>query len=62
MGDITFFSGVLDMKKLNLGEKLIVKGFKAPVGDFRDWDAIAAWANTIAEAVKKEDLQAHATR
>ena len=33
--DIAFFHGVLDMKKLNLAEKLIVKGIKAPVGDFR---------------------------
>jgi len=35
--DIAFFHGVLDTKKLSLPEKLIVKGIKAPVGDFRDW-------------------------
>jgi len=52
--DIAFFHGVLDMKKLSLAEKLIVKGIKAPVGDFRDWDAITSWAVTIADALKKE--------
>jgi len=52
--DIAFFHGVLDMKKLNLAEKLIVKALKAPVGDFRDWDVIASWAEDIADALKKE--------
>jgi menaquinone-dependent protoporphyrinogen oxidase len=52
--DIAFFHGVLDMKKLSLAEKLIVKGIKAPVGDFRDWEPITAWAAAIADALKKE--------
>ena len=52
--DIAFFHGVLDMKELSLVEKLIVKGIKAPVGDFRDWDAINSWATAIADALKKE--------
>jgi menaquinone-dependent protoporphyrinogen oxidase len=52
--DIAFFHGVLDMKKLSLAEKLIVKGIKAPVGDFRDWDAITCWAAAIADALKNE--------
>ncbi len=59
--DITFFHGVLDMKKLNLGEKLIVKGFKAPLGDFRDWENITHWAASIAEAVKQDVKQAQPT-
>ena len=50
--DIAFFHGVLDMKKVNLAEKLVIKGLKAPVGDFRDWDAITSWAATIADALK----------
>jgi len=52
--DIAFFHGVLDMNELSLAEKLIVKGIKAPVGDFRDWDAINSWATAIADALKKE--------
>jgi menaquinone-dependent protoporphyrinogen oxidase len=51
--DIAFFHGVLDMQKLSLPEKVIVKGIKAPVGDFRDWNAITAWAAAIVEALKK---------
>jgi menaquinone-dependent protoporphyrinogen oxidase len=51
--DIAFFHGVLDPKKLNLPEKLIVKGIKAPLGDYRDWEAIVSWAQTIADSVKK---------
>ncbi len=50
--DIAVFHGNLDMKKLNLAEKLIVKGLKAPLGDFRDWEAITAWAMAIAAALK----------
>jgi menaquinone-dependent protoporphyrinogen oxidase len=52
--DIAFFHGELDMNKLNFGEKILIKGLKAPVGDFRDWAAIEAWANQIAEALKTE--------
>ena len=52
--DIAFFHGEIDMKDLNLAEKLIVKGIKAPTGDFRDWEAITAWAAAIGEALKGE--------
>jgi len=50
--DTAFFHGVLDMEKVNLAEKLVIKGIKAPVGDFRDWDAITSWAEAIANALK----------
>lgn len=50
--DIAFFHGVLVMEKLSLAEKLLIKGIKAPVGDFRDWDAITSWAASIAAALK----------
>ena len=50
--DIAFFHGDIDMQKLNFGEKLIVKGIRAPVGDYRDWEAISAWAGEIAAALK----------
>ena len=52
--DIAIFHGVLDTEKLSLPEKLILKGVKAPTGDFRDWAAITTWATSIAEALKKE--------
>ena len=50
---IVFFHGVLDMKKLNLGEKLIVKALKAALGDSREWDGITSWAEAIADALKE---------
>jgi menaquinone-dependent protoporphyrinogen oxidase len=49
--DITFFHGDIDTKKLNLAEKVLVKGIKAPTGDFRDWDAIETWVGGIAQAL-----------
>ena len=49
--DIALFHGVIDLKKLSLVEKMLVKGIKAPTGDFRDWDAITRWAEGIARAV-----------
>ena len=42
------FFGALDHDKLGFGERMMVKAVKAPQGDFRDWDAIAAWADEIA--------------
>ena len=52
--DIAFFHGEIDLKDLNLAEKLIVKGIKAPTGDFRDWEAITAWATAIGKTLKRE--------
>lgn len=54
--DVALFHRELDMKKLSLPEKLILKAMKAPVGDFRDWEAITAWAAGIAEALKGQAL------
>jgi menaquinone-dependent protoporphyrinogen oxidase len=38
------FAGVMDLKKLPFFERLMIKAMKAPQGDFRNWDAITAWA------------------
>ena len=46
--DHRLFFGVLDRDKLGFGERLMVKAVKAPEGDFRNWDDIRAWADTIA--------------
>lgn len=43
------FAGKLDPNDLNLAEKAITKIVRAPSGDFRDWDAIHAWARGIAD-------------
>lgn len=49
--DIAVFHGAIDMQKLSLPERLLIKGIKAPAGDFRDWTAITAWAEGIARAL-----------
>jgi len=51
--DLGLFHGTLDPRKLNLAEKLIIKGVKAPVGDYRDWESVDRWATGIAQALKQ---------
>ncbi len=51
--DVALFHGVLDIKKLNLAERLLLRAIKAPVGDFRDWGAITSWAEAIADVLKR---------
>ena len=42
-----FFAGVGDWKKVSFVDGLIGKAVKAPEGDFRDWQAIQAWAEDL---------------
>jgi menaquinone-dependent protoporphyrinogen oxidase len=44
---VTAFAGRLDPEKLSWFQKWITKKVKSPVGDFRDWTAIAAWAKEL---------------
>jgi menaquinone-dependent protoporphyrinogen oxidase len=50
--DIAVFHGSLEMAKMNFIEKGVIRNVKAPVGDFRDWEAITAWATSIGEALR----------
>lgn len=43
------FSGSLERAQLGFGERAIVGMVRAPYGDFREWEAIDAWADEIAE-------------
>jgi menaquinone-dependent protoporphyrinogen oxidase len=52
------FVGKLDRSGLGFGERLMVKVVKAPEGDFRDWDAIRTWAQSIASAASEPVLVA----
>jgi menaquinone-dependent protoporphyrinogen oxidase len=45
---VTLFAGRLDPAKLNFIQRTMIGMVKSPVGDFRDWDAIAAWARDVA--------------
>jgi menaquinone-dependent protoporphyrinogen oxidase len=43
------FAGRLDRGALSFGEKAVALAFRAPEGDFRDWDEIRRWAVGIAD-------------
>ena len=45
------FVGKLDKSRLSLGMRAVVRAVHAPYGDFRDWAAIAAWADEIADVL-----------
>jgi menaquinone-dependent protoporphyrinogen oxidase len=45
------FAGTIDPGHLGPGERLIARLVRAPHGDFRDWDAIRAWARGIGAAL-----------
>jgi len=51
--DMAVFHGVIDLDKMNALERFMMKNVKATPGDFRDWDAITAWAKSIAAKLKK---------
>ncbi len=53
--DITVFHGATNESKWNFLEKAAIKNVKAPLGDFRDWNAITAWANSIAAKLKRQN-------
>ena len=42
------FPGRLEKRLLSFGERAMVTAMRAPVGDFRDWDAVAAWGEAVA--------------
>jgi len=49
--DVTAFGGMVDDAKLSRFEKFVLKKVKASSGDFRDWEQITRWAETIASAL-----------
>lgn len=51
--DITVFHGALFGEKLSWLERWVVKNVKAPIGEYRSWDAITVWAEGIAAVLKQ---------
>jgi len=50
--DVAFFSGSLDMRRLKWWQAAFVMGIvQATPGDYRDWDAIQAWAKALAKGM-----------
>jgi menaquinone-dependent protoporphyrinogen oxidase len=57
------FPGRLDRDLLSFPERAMVTAMRAPVGDFRDWAAVRAWAAEIATSLTGAALSAdEATR
>ena len=50
------FAGALRRERLSLVERALVKGVKAPYGDFRDWSEIDSWSASIARHLKEPIL------
>jgi menaquinone-dependent protoporphyrinogen oxidase len=46
------FTGKLDPAKVNFVMRTFMEMAKIPSGDFRDWDAIAAWARGLPDLLK----------
>ena len=44
---VGLFAGALDYSKLSMLVKLQIQSKDLPEGDFRDWDAIRAWADEV---------------
>ena len=45
------FPGRLDKAGLGFAERAMVTAMRAPIGDFRDWNAVRSWADLIAAAL-----------
>jgi menaquinone-dependent protoporphyrinogen oxidase len=45
--NVGLFAGALDYNKLSLPLKMIMRMMDSEAGDFRDWDAIRAWAEEL---------------
>ena len=57
----TVFGGKLDASVLSFAERAIIRAVRAEEGDFRDWDAIQAWALHIAEDLSSEPSRTTST-
>ena len=45
--DIGIFPGRLESGRLSLTDRTIIKLIRAKTGDFRDWEAVRAWAQAV---------------
>jgi menaquinone-dependent protoporphyrinogen oxidase len=55
-GDASF-DGALDAEQLSLSERVMVKAVRAPYGDYRRWDRIDEWAESIATSLDASAMQ-----
>jgi menaquinone-dependent protoporphyrinogen oxidase len=50
------FAGMLDKRQLGFAERAVVATLRSPIGDFRDFGQVRAWADGIAEALRALDV------
>jgi len=51
--DIGLFAGRMDYSKLSFFYRFIAKTMDAPEGDYRDWNAITAWAGRVSSQLRQ---------
>jgi menaquinone-dependent protoporphyrinogen oxidase len=51
--EVGLFAGALDPRKLSPFLQLLMRLIRAPVGDFRDWEAVRAWTEGLAAKLKE---------
>jgi len=49
--DHHLFFGALDHNKLSFPERMVIKAVRAPEGDFRDWNDVDAWTDSIVRSL-----------
>ena len=54
--DHQLFSGKLDRAELGLAERALTGALHVPSGDYREWDAVTAWATAIARTLESEAI------
>lgn len=52
------FAGRIDPDALGWVERTITRMVKAPDGDFRDWEEVRSWADDIATALARTEVEA----
>ena len=52
--DHQLFGGKLDKASLGLRERALAGALRVPSGDYREWDAVTAWATAIARTLDAE--------
>lgn len=51
--DQAFFAGRLELKRLPLLPRMMARGVKVKEGDFRDWESIRAWSESLSTRFKE---------
>jgi menaquinone-dependent protoporphyrinogen oxidase len=60
--EIKLFKGKIDLRRLPPEQRKIVKAAKVARGDYRDWKAIQAWAETIGRSLSLKAIVAQSTQ